>query len=416
MRILILSTFFPPLNSIASHRPHSWAKYWSEAGHSVTVATTPKDKIEAKGFALIEVPLPDWIGSMKANYQQAIHEPPFWKKTLLTPYHYLRHQRGIFNACRMPDFTDFWVSPLVKRLALEQPWDWIVSTAGPYAVHTAAARLKKMGKGQAWCADFRDLWSANHAYPGVFPFTWVERWLEKKLLKQADLITTVSEPWARILGEKHGTGKTVVIENGFEPADLIDCAFKPSPSTEKFRVVHTGMLYPEKQAISLFFEALNAFPEKDKLECCFVGPQLEIIHALTAQFRLQGIVTTAGHVSRSEALALQQGADALLFFPWDHSKGSGGGLLSGKIYEYLYAHKPILAVSTGQQKEQAAEQLILSSHAGGVFRDCSSLVQILHKLVHGDLPFKATSPQFLEQFSRKTLALNLLSKLDRKTL
>ncbi|MFM8917928.1 MAG: hypothetical protein ACKOGP_09325, partial [Bacteroidota bacterium] len=44
MRILIISTFFPPQNSIASHRPYSWAKYWSKAGHEVVVLTTPKKK------------------------------------------------------------------------------------------------------------------------------------------------------------------------------------------------------------------------------------------------------------------------------------------------------------------------------------------------------------------------------------
>lgn len=43
MRILIVSTFFPPENSIASFRPYSWAKWWSRAGHEVTVVSTKKN-------------------------------------------------------------------------------------------------------------------------------------------------------------------------------------------------------------------------------------------------------------------------------------------------------------------------------------------------------------------------------------
>ena len=41
-RILIVSHFFPPLNSIASQRPYSWARTWTDMGHSVSVLTTAK--------------------------------------------------------------------------------------------------------------------------------------------------------------------------------------------------------------------------------------------------------------------------------------------------------------------------------------------------------------------------------------
>ena len=65
MRILIISTFFPPLNSIASLRPYSWAKYWVLEGHEVTVLTLAKEEdpkvalnYPNPGFRLIEVPLP----------------------------------------------------------------------------------------------------------------------------------------------------------------------------------------------------------------------------------------------------------------------------------------------------------------------------------------------------------------------
>jgi hypothetical protein len=42
MKILIISTFFPPQNSVASLRGYSFAKYWTELGHKVTVLTTSK--------------------------------------------------------------------------------------------------------------------------------------------------------------------------------------------------------------------------------------------------------------------------------------------------------------------------------------------------------------------------------------
>lgn len=421
MRILILTTFFPPQNSIASHRPHSWARYWSEQGHEVVVATTPKEKSETSSdsvnYQLIEVSQPRLIERMKGKYQETQNgNPPWWKKALLAPYHYLRHERGILNAARMPDLTDLWIRPLVNRLAEEKGWDWIISTAGPYAVHIAAARLKKMGLTRYWGADFRDLWSDNHAYPGLFPFTYVESYLEKKLLQQADLITTVSAPWAERLGQKHGQDKVVVIENGFEPKDLLKLSDKPFfPADGKIKLVHTGMLYPQSQALHLLFEALKTFPNPDQVECYFAGTHLTEIHHLTAKYQLQGVVKTLGHLSRQDALALQRDANALLFFPWNDTKGSGAGLVSGKIYEYLYAQKPIMAISEGKNPAQAAEQLIAESGAGIVLSTPQQIVNILHTLLNTESALKPASPQFLKAYSRENLALKYLRELHRKT-
>ena len=61
MKILIISDYFPPLNSIASLRPYSWAKFWSKMGHDVTVLTTQKYKkendlnFECSSFEIIEI-------------------------------------------------------------------------------------------------------------------------------------------------------------------------------------------------------------------------------------------------------------------------------------------------------------------------------------------------------------------------
>ena len=67
MKILIIAKYFPPQNSIASLRPYSWAKWWSNLGHEVTVVSTKKIpwendlKLDCSGFDLIEIPVP--VGS-----------------------------------------------------------------------------------------------------------------------------------------------------------------------------------------------------------------------------------------------------------------------------------------------------------------------------------------------------------------
>ena len=45
LRITIVTYDWPPRNSIGTHRPYSWARYWCENGQDVTVLTAKKKKI-----------------------------------------------------------------------------------------------------------------------------------------------------------------------------------------------------------------------------------------------------------------------------------------------------------------------------------------------------------------------------------
>src|SRR5438034_424404 len=66
-------------------------------------------------------------------------------------------------------------------------------SSGPYTAHLLAMQLKRDRIARTWIADFRDLWTANHLYRGLFPFTLRERQLERQCLHAADVITTVSQ-------------------------------------------------------------------------------------------------------------------------------------------------------------------------------------------------------------------------------
>ncbi len=432
MRILIITVFFPPLNSIASHRPYSWAKYWTLAGHEVTVATTPKVasadcnlNLTNPGFQLIEIPTLNFISRMQANYHQkttpnktSFSFKALIKKGLTKIYHYLRYQKGIFNASRLPDFTDLWIRPALRVLEKEKPWDLIVTTAGPYAVHIIGSQLKKKGLTKKWVADFRDLWADNHIYPGLFPFNQLEGWLEKKTLKRADLLTVVTEPWAEKLRARHTNLPVKVIENGFEPADL-ELLPKESifSADSKLRIVHTGMVYREKQALPLFFEAIQQLKQQaqtaqlvNKLEVLFVGPHLAFVKELSLLYGIEELVKELGFVKREQALAMQRDAALLLFLPWSEAKGTGTGLMSGKIYEYLYAQTPVLAIS--QQTKQVAQEWIKEQQIGVVCHTVKEVKEYLETFLKQEASQKnRINPLTLEKFSRKTLALKLLSYL-----
>ena len=209
------------------------------------------------GYQLYEVNAPEFLKKTRRSYQSSQKDQTqkkenksiksTFKKYIFDLFHYLRFKKGIFNACRMPDFMDLWIKPAWKAIRTKGKWDVVVSTAGPYAVHIVAERLKKHGLADKWIADYRDTWSDNYIYPGIFPFNFIERVLEKKLMRSADVISTISLPFAESLAQRYGN-KVCVIENGF---DLSDRESLPEesifPDDGIVRIVHTGSIYLGKK-------------------------------------------------------------------------------------------------------------------------------------------------------------------------
>lgn len=419
MRILILTTFFPPLNSIASLRPYSWAKYWSLKGHDVTVLTMEQPtqpstdlQFQNPGFRVISVAPPAFFSRFKKQYQEGKKNPEkvsFLKKWAMRLYHYLRYRRGIFHSCRMPDFADLWIPAANRALEKEGMWDLVVSTAGPYAVHVVAEKLKRQKRTRRWIADYRDNWSDNHIYPGLFPFNWIEEKLERKLMRSADCITATSLAFATKMqtryqkkGEK---ARIEVIENGFDPHDFAALSLeKVFPADGKFRIVYTGTIYPEKQDPSPFFQAVAEMAEK-RLEVVFVGHQLDHLDKLIRHYGIESYVKIAGFVSRDQALRMQRDADLLLFIVWKDL--AERGVYSGKIYEYLFSGTEILAI--GAEGMEESQSLILESKTGVALHAVSEIKLFLEKKVAAS-PNKKVSPDpaVLQRYDRRILAHKLL--------
>lgn len=426
MRILIVSPFFPPLNSIGSLRPYSWAKFWSQEGHNVTVLTTkktlsPQDlQLPCEGFSVMEIPYANFLTSWKKDYQGMAKNGPSsigWRQRLMKAFHSIRSKTGILNACRMPDFTDLWIKPAGLAVKNLPQWDFVISTSGPYASHIVAEKLKKSGQAVKWIADYRDPWSDNFAFPGLFPFNKLENWLEKKLMDSADLITTVSEPFAQNFSKKYPTKKVLSVENGFDPDDQKklpkDSVF---PNDGKFRIVHTGSIYKGKRDFIPLFQAISELKHHsflDRLEVIFVGTQLGDLNSQIEKYDLSNWIKSPGMVSREMALCMQRDAHALLFLPWNDP--AFPGVLTGKIFEYLFSRTPIIAI--GGNGIDQSQQLILDAKAGVILESTETIKNYLTIQLKEIKSIKTPlSEEVMFRYNRKNLAFKLLGFIEDNTL
>lgn len=420
MKILIISYYFPPINSIASLRPYSWAKYWSQMEHEVTVLTANEVKksndliMDCSMFNIIRItnPLKSLMTQSTAEGSIQIKMQSPSKPTFLRKFKTFLQSRGIMSTARMPDFNDAVIAKSVDAIGSAQ-FDFIISTAGPYTEHLIARKIMKKQKQAFWIADYRDLWTQNHIFKGLFPFTWIEEYLEKKINHSANYIITVSQPLADQISLKYNINNVAVIENGFDSDDTNTISPEPYWSDNKVRLVYTGVIYRGKQDPSPLLEAIQIIDQSEdshllqKLEVIFVGGSKGDLHELISKYGVDTWVKDYGFVSRNNALRMQRDAHGLIFL--DFETPGVDGILTGKLFEYLDSGTEILGI--GVTDKSTPGKLIAESGQGRNFGTDSQIIATYLKslLEKESKPVIAKNTECLKKYSRKYLAEKLLS-------
>lgn len=380
INILLITRYFPPLNSIATARMYSWAKYLVRKGCNVSVLTTTKQKqtdipleLDTSAFNVCEVPYFDPIASLGIEKKRGADSFSAGKgfsafgmskiKQAVTNFY-----RGRMNE-RIPGRTDPWILPAyreLKRWAKKGiTFDCVISSYGPPSAHIIGYFSKRLFNAY-WVVDYRDLWLENSIYHGIKPFTALERLIEKKIIRHAELITTVSEPLQLVLEKKFSPIPVYVIENGFDPEfiDTVDGDYFHGQK-KKFRIVYTGSLYWKNRNPTPLFQALRELLDegkiqKDAVEVLFFGSYTGNLPGAIKSFRLEGVVSYLDAIGQQDSYRVQKSADALLFLESPEYQG----ILTGKLFEYLYVQAPILAI--GILKDSSAGKIIEETNAGVV--------------------------------------------------
>ena len=188
-------------------------------------------------------------------------------------------------------------------------------------------------------------------------------------------MTTVSNPLAEQLRTFHGKNVSV-LTNGFDEDDYHYEAM--ANKAGKFRIVYTGNIYRCKQDPSLLFRALKdliseGFIQKSELEIDFYGRELNEAKRISHKMNMGENVYFPGMVSYKESIQKQSEANILLLLEWADKRIKG--VYTGKIFEYLGARKPILAIGP---KRGVVEKLLRETGAGRLASDVHATKEILH--------------------------------------
>lgn len=317
----------------------------------------------------------------------------------------LRFVRGNFF---LPDARKGWVKYALReaaRLIREERIDTIVVSSPPHSSQLIGLALKRSFPHVRWIADLRDPWTDIYYYPDLLHTGLakaVDRKLERKVLEQCDHALVVSPDIRRMFAaksERVRAEKIHVIPNGFDPGD-----FDPtiSPPQDVFRITYVGTM-AESYRPGAFFQSVAALRKQGTslpLRLRFVGSTRAALEPILQAYGLQDIAEFIGHVPHREATRYMQESNALLLVIPDVPKANG--ILTGKLFEYLGAARPIIALGP---VDGDAATILKETGAGRMFgREETDLLSVhIHSLLSKPIA-QADKLTVDLAYSRKTLA------------
>lgn len=354
VRILVISYAFPPYNDIGHVRVGKTVKYLAQSGHDIRVVTA-RDQPHAATLPVeiaethvvrtpwwnVNRPAELMFGGRRKVVERGLESGGGFRPVVqgLRLLYRVLYKEWI----GVPDDMIGWLPYAVRAASrVVEAWrpDLVYASAMPYTSLIVAHRVARRYQ-IPWVGELRDLWTDFHRYH-IGPLRRaLEARLERRVLSSATGLVTVSEPMAIRLRAKYAK-PTVVILNGYDPEDYLPRS-APPPGRRGLRLVYTGMVYEGKHDPRPLFEALRALGEAGKdVSVEFFGRYVGSIPHLAAAYGVAHLVMLRGQVAYADSLRTQQEADALVLFPW--TDPSERGVYSGKLFEYVGARRPILAV------------------------------------------------------------------------
>jgi glycosyltransferase involved in cell wall biosynthesis len=351
--LLVVSHFFPPMGGGGVQRVTKFVKYLEGCGwRSTVIAGRPEDywmqdetlvgDIPASAH-VVRVSGASGIGMLRRVRPAGSSSSSRRSSTLFGG---LRRAASWFL---VPDSYVGW-RPFALRAArtvlAADPPDALLSSGPPETNHLVVRTLHLESR-LPWIADFRDPWFGLHLNPA--PTAWHRARharLECAVLAEADAVLATTEWLAELLRSRAPDRQNVeLVRNGYDPADFVAASPARDPKAP-LRLVHTGMLTLTRSVEGLLRGLARVVGERPDLRDAFrielVGARESRNDTLVEELGLAGQVQLGDYVPHAEAVAAMCAADVLVLIK--HVEPRYRGLIPGKLYEYMGAGRPLLAL------------------------------------------------------------------------
>ena len=422
MKVLIVTYYWPPSGGSGVQRWLKFVKYLQNFGIEPVVYTIANPNYPITDESLIKE-IPDNITILK----QPIWEPnnilrKFKRNKTQESAGFLNPNPSIFGKILqyiranyfIPDARKFWIKPSIKFLEKylsENRIDAIITTGPPHSLHLIGLDLKNK-LGVKWIADFRDPWTEIDYFEQL-PLTGrskkIHHDLEKKVLENSDAVIVIGKTMKENFMQF--SNSVYILTNGFD-SEIQKAVVLSEP---KFTITHVGLMNADRNPYS-FWKAIREL--SDEYEDFSSDYQIQLVGKIAPEvekaIQLNQLknVLEIGYVSHKKVKEYQNTSQVLLLAI--NKVKSAKGIITGKIFEYLQAKRPILAI--GPIDGDLSE--ILSETNAGIIADFDDVVTIKSELIKLYQLFKknelSVDSTNIEKYHRKNLTKKL-SEIIKET-
>ncbi len=232
--------------------------------------------------------------------------------------------------------------------------DAIWSTYPIATAHQIGAELQRRS-GLPWIADFRDP-MAQDGYPPD-PKVWQSfKRIEERAIARARLCVFTTPSAARMYRQRYpeAAARIVVLENGYDEDSFAGVTEAPPRSADQVSgvarplvLLHSGIVYPSERDPAQLFEALGRLARSAALTPADLRLRFrasvhdDLLRALAQAHGATEFLEICPAIGYRDALAEMLSVDALLVL----QAANCNEQIPAKIYEYLRAARPILALT-----------------------------------------------------------------------
>jgi glycosyltransferase involved in cell wall biosynthesis len=393
--------YFPPAGGGGVQRPLKLAQYLPALGIETHVLA-PDDPKWVHRDPELRIPTQAWVhrarylGPKARKPAEELHGTEGLERALV-------HARIASRRLLVPDASVTWnltAIPAAIRIARREGIDAVVTTSPPGSVHFVGAAVKR-ATGAKWLADLRDPLIANPHRRADTAATRAKQAaaaaVAKLVARNADAISCVSDAIAEEVRGLVPRGPVRTIANGCDFDDFVGLEYRRAG---RFRITHAGSFFGRRDPRP-FLQALHE--SSLDIVARFVGDFRASDRDWAVELGLGERLELVPYAPHAEALRLQRDSEALLLLVPD-AGGRGRGVLSGKVFEYLAAERPILAAVP---TDGAAAALIRETGAGVVVPpdDVAGIRAALESMhseyVNGGLPAVTLPEDVKDSLSRR---------------
>jgi len=378
---LVITYYWPPSGGAGVQRMLKFVKYMPDFGVQPFVLTIDENKAfyPIKDATLLKDISPDLKIVKTKNTEILKVFSTLLPKKEVPHSGFANHNKNTFISkilrflrgnLLIPDARKSWVNSAYKeacKLIEEEKIDTFIISTPPHSSQLIGLKLKKKYPHLKWIADLRDPWTDIYYYKDLLHTNWAKKIdlnYERKVIEQADAILVVSNGIKEMFTDKYKNieAKTYAIPNGFDEDDF---KIPSNPPKDEFLISHTGTIaesYKPEVFFSAFEKVISKYGRRCKIRTLFVGKTSPNFKTLAATYHVADYVEHKDYVPHEQVITFLKNTSCLLLIIAESANQKG--LLSGKLFEYLAAKKPIIAIGP---KHGDAEEILNTCEAGKMF-------------------------------------------------